>query len=44
MPVELELHTGHREQLFVHDRSSPFLISATKQVRSEGDHSMDDGL
>lgn len=39
-----ELHTGHREQLFVYDRSSPLLISATKQVRCECDHSMNDGF
>ena len=44
MPVELGLHKGHPEQLFVYDRISPFLISATKKVRSEVDHSMIDGL
>jgi hypothetical protein len=43
-PEEPEPHTGHPEQLFVYDRSSPFLISATKKVRSEVDHSMADGL
>ena len=44
MPVELGLHKGHPEQLFVYDRISPFLISATKKVRSEVDHLMDDRL
>ena len=43
-PVEPEPHTGHQEQLFVYGRLSPISMSATEQVRSEGGHSIDDGL
>lgn len=43
-PKKPEPHTGRPEQLFVYDLSSPVLISASKQARSEVDHSMDDRL